>query len=164
MSSGIKNLSILLVEDHKELAQIVLEYLEKEGALVEYAGNSKLAKTLLKEQHFDLILLDIMLPGEDGYSICQYLRKELTLTTPVIFTTARDHLDDKLEGFSRGGDDYIVKPFELPELLARITALIRRDRGEVADNVLKVSDLENRYGTARSTTPRQYYKNVPNSF
>lgn len=153
MTDSIKNLSILLVEDHKELAQIVLEYLEAQGALVEYAASSKLAKTLLRDQHFDLILLDIMLPGEDGYSICQYLRKELALTTPVIFTTARDHLDDKLEGFARGGDDYIVKPFELPELLARITALIRRDRGEVADNVLKVSDLE--MDLARQEVKRQ---------
>ena len=142
MAETLKNLSLLLVEDHRQLAQTVLEFLEQEGASVDYAGDAHLARELLREHHYDMILLDVMLPGEDGYSLCQYLRKELTLTTPVIFMTARDQLDDKLEGFSRGGDDYIVKPFALPELLARIQAQVRRNRGEVAPHVLKVSDLE----------------------
>jgi len=87
-------------------------------------------------------VLDVMLPGEDGYSFCQYLRKELALDTPVIFMTARDQLDDKLEGFARGGDDYIVKPFALPELVARVQALVRRERREVAPNLLTVADLQ----------------------
>ena len=142
MANSLKNLSVLLVEDHRQLAQTVPEYQEEEGATVDYAGDAHLARELLREHHYDLILLDVMLPGEDGYSLCQYLRQELTLTTPVIFMTARDQLDDKLEGFSRGGDDYIVKPFALPELLARIQAQVRRSRGEVAPHVLKVADLE----------------------
>lgn len=142
MGVSLKNLSILLVEDHRQLAQSVLEYLEQQGAIVEYAGDGRLAKELLREHHFDLILLDVMLPGEDGFSICKYLRTELTLATPVIFLTARDHLDDKLLGFSQGGDDYIVKPFALPELLARVQAQVRRNRGEVAPHVLTVADLE----------------------
>lgn len=142
MAGSLKNLSIMLVEDHRQLAQTVLEFLEEEGASVDYAGDASLARELLREHHYDLILLDIMLPGEDGYSLCQYLRKELTLDTPVIFLTARDHLDDKLEGFSKGGDDYLVKPFALPELLARVHAQVRRNRGEVAPNVLSVADLE----------------------
>lgn len=142
MGISLKNLSILLVEDHRQLAQSVLEYLEQQGAIVEYAGDGRLAKELLREHHFDLILLDVMLPGEDGFSICQYLRTELTLATPVIFLTARDQLDDKLLGFSQGGDDYIVKPFALPELLARVQAQVRRSRGEVAPHVLRVADLE----------------------
>ncbi len=142
MSDSLKNLSLLLVEDHRQLAQSVLEYLEQNGALVEYAGDGRLARELLREHHFDLILLDVMLPGEDGYSLCQYLRKELTLDTPVIFLTARDQLDDKITGLSSGGDDYIVKPFALPELLARVQAQIRRHRGEVAPHMLKVADLE----------------------
>lgn len=142
MSESLKNLSLLLVEDHRQLAQSVLEYLEQRGALVEYAGDGRLARELLREHHFDLILLDIMLPGGNGYSVCEYLRNDLTLDTPVIFITARDGLDDKLEGFSRGGDDYIVKPFALPELLARIKAQVRRHRGEVAAHVLRIADLE----------------------
>ena len=136
------NLSILLVEDHRQLAQTVVEFLEQEGATVDYAGNTSLARELVQEHHYDLMLLDVMLPGEDGYSFCQYLRKDLSLDLPVIFMTARDQLEDKLEGFDRGGDDYIVKPFALPELAARVSALIRRQRKEVTANTLQVADLE----------------------
>ncbi|WP_197017562.1 MULTISPECIES: response regulator transcription factor [Alcanivorax] len=135
-------MSILLVEDHRQLAQTVLEYLEQQGATVDYAGNTRLARELVQEHHYDLMLLDVMLPGEDGYSFCQYLREELALDMPVIFMTARDQLEDKLEGFDRGGDDYIVKPFALPELVARVSALIRRQRKEVTANTLQIADLE----------------------
>ena len=138
----MKNLSVLLVEDHRQLAQTVVEFLEQEGALVDYASDTTLARTLVHEHHYDILVLDVMLPGEDGYSFCQYLRKELALDTPVIFMTARDQLDDKLEGFARGGDDYIVKPFALPELVARVQALVRRERREVAPNLLTVADLQ----------------------
>ena len=138
----MKNLSVLLVEDHRQLAQTVVEFLEQEGALVDYASDTTLARTLVQEHHYDILVLDVMLPGEDGYSFCQYLRKELALDTPVIFMTARDKLDDKLEGFARGGDDYIVKPFALPELVARVQALVRRERREVAPNLLTVADLQ----------------------
>ncbi|HAV68861.1 MAG TPA: DNA-binding response regulator, partial [Alcanivorax sp.] len=92
----MKNLSVLLVEDHRQLAQTVVEFLEQEGALVDYASDTTLARTLVQEHHYDILVLDVMLPGEDGYSFCQYLRKELALDTPVIFMTARDQLDDKL--------------------------------------------------------------------
>lgn len=142
MEKALQKLSLLLVEDHRELAQTVLEYLEEAGATVDYASNPSLARELMRGHHYDLMLLDIMLPGEDGYSLCNHLREELMKETPVIFLTARDQLDDKLEGFARGGDDYIVKPFALPELAARIQALIRRQRHEVAPHVLKVADLE----------------------
>ena len=136
----MENLSIILVEDHRQLAQTVVEFLEQEGATVDYAGNTSLARELVQEHHYDLMLLDVMLPGEDGYSFCQYLRKDLALDLPVIFMTARDQLEDKLEGFDRGGDDYIVKPFALPELAARVSALIRRQRKEVTANTLQVAD------------------------
>ena len=109
---------------------------------MDYAGNTRLARELVQEHHYDLMLLDVMLPGEDGYSFCQYLRKELALDMPVIFMTARDQLEDKLEGFDRGGDDYIVKPFALPELSARVAALVRRQRKEVTANTLQIADLE----------------------
>ena len=138
----MENLSILLVEDHRQLAQTVVEFLEQEGATVDYAGNTSLARELVQEHHYDLMLLDVMLPGEDGYSFCQYLPKDLALDLPVIFMTARDQLEDKLEGFDRGGDDYIVKPFALPELAPRVSALIRRQRREVTANTLQVADLE----------------------
>lgn len=160
----LKNISILLVEDHRQLAQTVLEFLEETGAAVDYAGDGSLARTLLREHHYDIILLDIMLPGEDGYAVCQYLRRELSLDTPVIFLTARDQLDDKLEGFARGGDDYLVKPFALPELKARIEALIRRDRREVADHVMRVADLEVDVARLRATRAGRPLKLSPTAF
>lgn len=138
----MQNLSVLLVEDHRQLAQTVVEFLEQEGAMVDYASDTMLARSLVQEHHYDILILDVMLPGEDGYTFCQALRKEMAKDMPVIFMTARDQLDDKLEGFARGGDDYIVKPFALPELVARVRALVRRERREVAANLLTVADLE----------------------
>ena len=138
----MENLSILLVEDHRQLAQTVLEFLEQQGATVDYAGDTRLARELVQQHHYDLMLLDVMLPGESGFQFCEALRKELSQDLPVIFMTARDHLDDKLDGFNKGGDDYIVKPFALPELAARVTAQIRRQRKEVTANTLQVEDLQ----------------------
>ncbi|UWN51507.1 putative transcriptional regulatory protein YedW [Alcanivorax sp. ALC70] len=97
----MENLSILLVEDHRQLAQSVLEFLEQEGAMVDYASDTTLARSLVQEHHYDILILDVMLPGEDGYTFCQALRKDMAKSMPVIFMTARDQLDDKLEGFAR---------------------------------------------------------------
>ena len=164
MTDTLKNQAVLLVEDHRQLAQSVLEFMEQNGALVEYAGDARLARELLRTQHFDLILLDVMMPGEDGYSLCKYLRTELTLDTPVIFLTARDAVDDKITGLASGGDDYIVKPFALPELLARARAQIRRHRGEVAPHLLKVADLELDPGRQEVRREGQMLKLSPTAF
>jgi DNA-binding response OmpR family regulator len=161
---SLNNISILLVEDHRELAQTIVEFLEETGAVVDYAGDGKLARNLLSEHHYDIVLLDIMLPGEDGYAVCEHLRRELALDMPVVFLTARDQLDDKLEGFARGGDDYLVKPFQLPELQARVEALVRRDRREVADHVMTVGDLEVDVARLRATRAGQPLKLSPTAF
>ena len=121
--------SLLLVEDNQDLAETVGDFLEAQGFLVDYAADGLLAMHLAVTERFDAIVLDIMLPGLNGIEVCQRLRKEAQLTTPIIMLTARDQLDDKLKGFDVGADDYLVKPFDLPELVARIDALIRRDRG-----------------------------------
>lgn len=160
----LSNISILLVEDHRQLAHTIVEFLEETGALVDYAGDGHLARTLLSEHHYDIILLDIMLPGEDGYAVCEYLRRDLALDTPVVFLTARDHLDDKLEGFARGGDDYLTKPFALPELKARVEALVRRDRREVAEHVLRVGELEVDVARLRATRAGEELKLSPTAF
>lgn len=160
----LSNISILLVEDHRQLAHTIVEFLEETGALVDYAGDGNLARTLLSEHHYDIILLDIMLPGEDGYAVCEYLRRELALDTPVVFLTARDHLDDKLEGFARGGDDYLTKPFALPELKARVEALVRRERREVAEHVLRVGDLEVDVARLQATRAGETLKLSPTAF
>ena len=121
--------TILLVEDHPDLAETVGDYLEAKGYSVDFAADGLLAMHLAVTEPFDAIVLDIMLPGLDGLEVCRRLRNDAQLTTPILMLTARDQLDDKLQGFDVGADDYLVKPFELPELVARIDALIRRNRG-----------------------------------
>lgn len=128
MASGIKG-NILLVEDHQELAGTVGDFLEAHNYAVDFAADGLLAMHLAVTQPFDAIVLDVMLPGLDGISVCKRLRKDAQLTTPILMLTARDQLEDKLQGFDVGADDYLVKPFDLPELVARIEALIRRGRG-----------------------------------
>ena len=143
----MKHKSILLVEDHRDLAETTGAYLEACGFLVDYAADGLTALHLAVTESFDAIVLDIMLPGVDGLEVCRRLRDDAGLTTPIIMLTARDQLDDKLAGFERGADDYLVKPFDMPELEARIEALIRRTEGidqrfEVGDLMLDVKTLE----------------------
>jgi len=128
MTSGRQG-NVLLVEDHPDLAETVGDYLEAKGYAVDFASDGLLAMHLAVTQTFDAIVLDIMLPGLNGLEVCRRLRKDAQLTTPILMLTARDQLDDKLKGFDVGADDYLVKPFEMPELVARIDALIRRNRG-----------------------------------
>jgi DNA-binding response OmpR family regulator len=123
------NAAILLVEDHPALAETVGDYLEAKGYTVDFAGDGLLALQLATSEHFDAIVLDLMLPKLSGLEVCRRLRQEARLTTPILILTARDQLDDKLKGFEVGADDYLVKPFDLPELVARIEALMRRGRG-----------------------------------
>jgi DNA-binding response OmpR family regulator len=134
--------TILLVEDHRDLAETVGLFLESQNYTVDYATDGLSAVQLAVDEDFDAIILDINLPGIDGMEVCRRLRKEAHKSTPVIMLTARDQLEDKLQGFDVGADDYLVKPFELPELAVRIEALIRRDKGDVSETIYKVADLE----------------------
>ena len=134
--------TILLVEDNHELAETVGTYLESQSYTVDYAGDGLTAMHLAVTEEYDAIVLDLNLPGIDGMEVCRRLRKDARKTTPVIMLTARDQLGDKIEGFEVGADDYLVKPFELPELAVRIEALIRRDKGDVSETIYKVADLE----------------------
>jgi DNA-binding response OmpR family regulator len=131
--------SILLVEDHPDLAETVGDYLEAKGYTVDFAADGQFALQLATSEPFDVIVLDLMLPRVNGLEVCRRLRQEAQLTTPIIILTARDQLDDKLKGFDVGADDYLVKPFDLPELVARIEALLRRGRGLAS--VYRVADL-----------------------
>lgn len=140
-SLTVDNATVLLVEDHRSLAETVLDFLTNVGFEVDYAADGLSGLHLASSNAYDAIVLDIMLPGMDGLELCQRLRKEKALETPIIMLTARDQLQDKLDGFQRGADDYLVKPFDLPELAARLVALIRRQRGEHAPGQLQVGDL-----------------------
>ncbi|MDT8442868.1 MAG: response regulator transcription factor [Desulfuromonadales bacterium] len=131
---------ILVIEDQPEILQNIADYLELKGYLVDCAYDGLGGLHLAVTQPFDLIILDLMLPGMDGITLCQRLRQDARLQIPIIMLTARDSVDDKLKGFQAGADDYLVKPFSLPELHARVEAVLRRGRTGL-QNVLEVGDL-----------------------
>jgi DNA-binding response OmpR family regulator len=132
---------ILLIEDNRNISEMVGEYLERRGFHVDYAVDGQQGYQQAVEDTFDVIILDLMLPRLDGLDLCRRLRQEAKKSTPVLMLTARDTLDDKIRGLEAGGDDYLVKPFALQELEARVRALIRRDRRQVSSEVLQVGDL-----------------------
>ncbi len=143
----MSNLSVLLVEDHRTLAETIGAYIEACGHEVDYAADGLVALHLAVTQRYDVIVLDLMLPGVDGMTVCKRLRNDAKITTPIIMLTARDELGDKLSGFEAGADDYLVKPFDMPELAARIEALARRSKGikaryEIAELSLDAETLE----------------------
>jgi len=144
---AVKNVRVLLVEDHADLAETVIDFLESMGCLVDYAADGMTGLHLARHQTFDVIVLDIMLPGIDGLALCKQLREDHAAQTPVIMMTARDELSDKLAGFESGADDYLVKPFDLPELVARIASLVRRNQGQVTNEKLHIADLTLDTGT-----------------
>jgi two-component system alkaline phosphatase synthesis response regulator PhoP len=123
MNSGKKK--ILLVEDESGLVLTLTDRLTSEGYTVTHAGNGEKGEKLAAEGHFDVILLDVMLPKKNGFDIIRDLRKK-EINTPVIMLTARGQLNEKVVGLKLGADDYLTKPFEMLELLARIESLLRR--------------------------------------
>jgi two-component system, OmpR family, copper resistance phosphate regulon response regulator CusR len=131
---------VLVVEDERKLAQVVASALEAEHYDVVVAPTGEDGFHRANAESFDLVVLDLMLPGRNGLEILQTLRKR-RVGTPVLILTARDGLDDRVLGLDLGADDYLVKPFALPELLARIRALLRRGRPSDVFR-LKAADLE----------------------
>ena len=123
MSSGRKR--ILLVEDETGLVLTLTDRLMSEGYSVTHAGDGEKGERMASEGHFDVILLDVMLPKKNGFDIIRDLRKR-GVTTPVLMLTARGQLNEKVVGLKLGADDYLTKPFEMLELLARIESLLRR--------------------------------------
>jgi len=132
---------ILLVEDHADLAETVLDFLTSMGWEVDYAADGMTGLHLSRTQNFDAIVLDVMLPGLDGLTLCRQLREQYRSSTPIIMMTARDELSDKLAGFENGADDYLVKPFDLPELVARVDSVVRRHQRRLMPETLQVADL-----------------------
>ena len=133
--------SVLIIEDHKELAATIGEYLEHSGFVVDYAMDGLTGLHLAVTNNYDALVLDVMLPGIDGFSVCEKLRKDAKSDVPILMLTARDQRQDKLEGFEKGTDDYLVKPFDPDELVARLKSLIRRYKGELDKNIMTVGDL-----------------------
>jgi DNA-binding response OmpR family regulator len=131
---------ILLIEDNRDLALNVFDYFEAKGHTLDLAGDGILGLHLAASNPYDVIILDLMLPGIDGLTLCRRLR-ESGKHTPVLMLTARDSLDDKIAGLEAGADDYVVKPFALREVDARLRALVRRAQIREGTDVLRVGDL-----------------------
>ncbi len=131
---------ILLAEDERKVAEHVRAGLVAEGYAVDVAGDGDEALWLADSNTYDALLLDINMPHKDGITVVRLLRRK-GVTTPVMFLTARDDIEDKVRGLDAGGDDYLTKPFSIVELLARLRALLRRQRPQAA-NLVRVADLE----------------------
>lgn len=138
----MQGLKILIVDDEIKMRQVIKIYLEKEGYIVKEAENGKEALKRFDEDKFSLILLDIMMPKVDGWTVCRKIREESTV--PIIMLTARSEEYDKLFGFELGVDDYITKPFSPKEMVARIKAVLKRSNSDnrVHTNILKIGAIE----------------------
>lgn len=132
---------LLIIEDNQDLAANLCEYLEECGHTLDAAGDGLTGLHLAITQPYDVIVLDLVLPGLDGVSLCRKLREEAGLGTPVLMLTARDTIEDRVIGLDAGADDYLVKPFSLRELEARLRALARRAEGRGHQHRLAVADL-----------------------
>jgi DNA-binding response OmpR family regulator len=148
----MEKVRVLIVEDNHDIVDNITDFLEAKGFLLDFAMDGIGGLHLAITNEYDVIVLDIMLPGMDGITLCRKLRQEAQNQTPVLMLTARDTLEDKLVGFDSGADDYLVKPFALQELEARIRVLSgRRTRSlrtlRVSDLVLDLGTLEVKRGT-----------------
>lgn len=131
---------VLIVEDEENMVSFIQMELKYEGYEVEVANDGRSAVALALEKDFDLILLDLMLPGINGLEVCRRIRKEKD--TPIIMLTARDSVMDKVTGLQTGADDYVSKPFAIEELLARMEVIFRRSDKAVKKEKLKFKDIE----------------------
>ena len=125
-------ISVLIVEDDRNIAELLQMYLEKEGYAVTIAGDGGQGLAKFRTIKPDLVLLDVMMPVMDGWGVCKAIRSEYQ--TPIIMLTAKGETDDKIQGLKGGADDYITKPFEMREVLARMEAVLRRSGAATADS------------------------------
>ena len=136
-----KKMDVLIIEDNVDLCANMWDFLESRGHTVDAAHDGASGLRSATEREYDVIVLDLGLPGIDGLAICRRLRMDENWTTPILMLTARDTLEDKLTGFESGADDYLVKPFELEELEARLRVLEKRSRQNFPVRVLQIADL-----------------------
>lgn len=142
----IREMYLLLIEDNRDLAQNMFDYFELKGHIVDLAADGISGLHLATANQYDVLILDLMLPGIDGLVLCRRLR-DAGKQTPVLMLTARDSLDDKIAGLEAGADDYVVKPFVMREVEARLNALVRRSQARESSFMLHVGDLSFDPGT-----------------
>lgn len=153
---------VLLIEDHKPLCRALRQGLEEEGFAVDVANDGEEGDFKARSAEYDIVILDVMLPKEDGFSLLKKWRRD-GMAAHVLMLTAKGSIEDKVHGLDLGADDYLTKPFQLEELFARLRALIRRGH-QVKDPILRVYDLEidtaartvKRSGQTIHLTPREY--------
>lgn len=131
---------ILVAEDVEKVAEHIRQGLTAEGYSVDVAADGDEALWLAEIHPYDVMVLDVMMPAKDGFTVVRQLRRK-QITTPVLFLTSRAEVEDRVRGLDAGGDDYLTKPFSMAELLARLRALLRRQRPQ-ATNIVRVADLE----------------------
>ncbi|TAN02468.1 MAG: response regulator [Rhodanobacteraceae bacterium] len=154
---------ILIAEDEAKTRRYLMQGLHEQDFTVDAVADGNAALALLRERIFDAAILDVMLPGRDGWTIVKALRSD-GIRTPVLFLTARDHVEDRVRGFELGADDYLVKPFAFAELVARLRNLTRRSEPAGTPGVLRVGDLTidllrhhvERAGRTVQLTPKEY--------
>lgn len=141
------SIRILIVEDHAGLATNLLEFFSDRRYVLDFASDGLTALHLIATNEYDVIILDIMLPGISGFDLCRRMREDLQCATPVIIMTSKDQLQDKEQGFNVGADDYLVKPFNLRELQLRVDALYRRKEGYSTTTDISIPGIHFNPGT-----------------
>ena len=134
-------MKVLLAEDDKHLGKIVTHMLEKEDVLVDWVTRGDDVYDYIRVSHYDVLILNWLMPGESGLQVCVHLRKE-NYQGAILMLTAKDTLDDKVKGLTSGADDYLVKPFEFAELFARLLALTRRSNQQIPEDIIQIGDLK----------------------
>ncbi|MEW5756411.1 MAG: response regulator transcription factor [Pseudomonadota bacterium] len=154
-------MNILVIEDDEGLRTCIAKFLALKGHQVNAVGDGVTGLHLAVVNSYDAIVLDLSLPGIDGLDVCARIRSDASKDTPVLMLTGRSSLDDKLAGFDTGADDYMVKPIELEELLARLTALSKRVKAQPPQTVLKVGDLSLNLDTLEAKRANQQISLTP---
>jgi DNA-binding response OmpR family regulator len=157
-------MKILVIEDDADISSNIGQYFEDKGYQLDFAFNGVHGLSLATATRFDLIILDLMLPGKDGITLCREFRQQSSFDVPILMLTARDTLDDKILGFESGADDYLVKPFSLRELEVRVLALIRRGQAIKSSPLIKIDNLELNQDTMQVNRANQSLKLKPRAF